>query len=107
SIFIAAPLLTTWKEREPEWARRMHAGEEGDAAVPARQRAALRRPGGDGAPATATTADATELALEESEAAPAAEPAPALLDFSRPSASQAKRDRRRQRRRTRPHGRAN
>src|SRR5213078_55855 len=42
SIFIAAPLLTTWKEREPEYARRKHLAEpeggEPDGGTPARRR---------------------------------------------------------------------
>ena len=82
SIFIAAPLLTIWKEREPEYARRI--GQES--------------PSGDAA------------ALEESEEALAAEPAPELTPVGaadRPAgASAEKRERRRQRRRARPHGRS-
>jgi SecD/SecF fusion protein len=86
SIFIAAPLLTMWKEREPEYARRKDVV-VGKAGI--------------------------EAALEEAEEAAAAEPAPALApvttgdgaDGSAASA-QAKRDQRRQRRRARPHGRA-
>jgi hypothetical protein len=81
SIFIAAPLLTIWKEREPEYAKRKRA-----------------------------TQPVEEVALRESEAALAAEPTPELVDViqaapSEPSA-QARREKRRQRRRTRPHGRA-
>jgi SecD/SecF fusion protein len=83
SIFIAAPLLTIWKEREPEYARRI--GQES--------------PGGDAA------------AFEESEEALTAEPAPELTPVGaadRPpaGASAEKRERRRQRRRARPHGRS-
>jgi SecD/SecF fusion protein len=82
SIFIAAPLLTMWKEREPEYARRI--GQE---------------PSGDGVPA-----------LEAAEAAAAAEPTPDLSPVGAmertATANQAKLERRRQRRRTRPHGRA-
>jgi SecD/SecF fusion protein len=82
SIFIAAPLLTIWKEREPEYARRKEArvGKRGD-----------------------------DEALEEAEQAAAAEPAPALaavMTGDGSAAAQAKRERRRQRRRARPHGRA-
>jgi SecD/SecF fusion protein len=86
SIFIAAPLLTVWKEREPEYARRREV-------VPA--------PAGDG-----------KVELEAAEAAAAAEPAPTLGDVvpqpapTATAAAQAKRERRRQRRRARPHGRA-
>jgi SecD/SecF fusion protein len=88
SIFIAAPLLTIWKEREPEFARRR------DVKV---------------------TKAGLEEAFEEAEEAAAAEPAPELApvattvdggDGSAAAAAQAKRERRRQRRRARPHGRA-
>jgi SecD/SecF fusion protein len=88
SIFIAAPLLTMWKEREPEFARRK------DVKV---------------------TKAGLEEAFEEAEEAAAAEPAPELApvttvdggaDGSTAAAAQAKRERRRQRRRARPHGRA-
>jgi SecD/SecF fusion protein len=92
SIFIAAPLLTMLKEREPEYARRKDevVGKAG-----------------------------IEAALEDSEEALAAEPEPGLLppapasvamvdgsDGAAAAAAQAKRERRRQRRRARPHGRA-
>jgi SecD/SecF fusion protein len=83
SIFIAAPLLTMWKEREPEFARRK------GVAVPA----------GDG-----------RGVLEEATEAAAAEPAPEMSPVAAveraAGASQSKRERRRQRRRARPHGRA-
>jgi SecD/SecF fusion protein len=83
SIFIAAPLLTIWKEREPEYARRI--GQE--------------PPSGDG---TAT--------LEAAQEAAAAEPAPDLSPVGvverTTGANEAKRERRRQRRRAKPHGRA-
>jgi SecD/SecF fusion protein len=87
SIFIAAPLLTIWKEREPEYARRKQAaGADGS---------------GDGR---------AVLALRQSEKALAAESTPELVDAvtATPSepAAQARREKRRQRRRTRPHGRA-
>jgi len=88
SIFIAAPLLTMWKEREPEYARRI---------------------GTD-----VVEAGAGQLVLEQAEEAAAAEPEPTLVESvvgPTPSgdgkaAAQQKRERRRQRRRTRPHGRA-
>ncbi|HKT44235.1 MAG TPA: protein translocase subunit SecF, partial [Gaiellaceae bacterium] len=87
SIFIAAPLLTIWKEREPEYARRKVQASSEDTAV-AR----------------------AELALRESESALAHEPTPELVDVvtAAPSepAAQARREKRRQRRRSRPHGRA-
>ena len=104
SIFIAAPLLTAWKEREPEFARRKGQEPEADTdgGFPARLRPRL--PGG--AP---EAVDGGTLALEEAEQAAAAEPAPSIGDvIPQPagSAAQAKRERRRQRRRARPHGRA-
>jgi len=83
SIFIAAPLLTIWKEREPEYARRKGQPE----------------PSGDG---TAT--------LEAAEKAAATEPAPDLAPVAAAErvtgGAEAKRERRRQRRRAKPHGRA-
>jgi SecD/SecF fusion protein len=81
SIFIAAPLLTMWKEREPEYARRI--------AQDGRVRDA-------------------EAVLDAAEAAAAAEPAPAepVAAIQRTASDLAKRERRRQRRRARPHGRA-
>ncbi|MGZ8707576.1 MAG: protein translocase subunit SecD [Gaiellaceae bacterium] len=84
SIFIAAPLLTILKEREPEYARRK--GET------------LSKGG-------------MEAVLEEAEEQAAEEPAPAFVpvataDGPAAAAAAAKRERRRQRRRARPHGRA-
>ena len=81
SIFIAAPLLTIWKEREPEYARRV---------------------GQDLAPGD------REAAVEAAEEALAAQPTPDLSPVGAVErvTSQAKRERRRQRRRSRPHGRA-
>jgi SecD/SecF fusion protein len=84
SIFIAAPLLTILKEREPEYVRRK--GET------------LSKSGMD-------------AVLEEAEEEAADEPAPELvpvptLDGPAAAAAAAKRERRRQRRRARPHGRA-
>jgi SecD/SecF fusion protein len=81
SIFIAAPLLTIWKEREPEYARRK---------------------------ATAAAETGTQ-ALLGSEAALAAEPTPELVDAvvatTSAPAAQDRREKRSQRRRSRPHGR--
>ena len=83
SIFIAAPLLTMLKEREPEFARRKDVSVDGDGR-------------------------AAEAVLEQAEDAAAAEPAPDLspVDAIERVAAEAKRERRRQRRRARPHGRA-
>ncbi len=88
SIFIAAPLLTIWKEHEPEYAKRKHLDEG--------------KPGrGDG--------DATLLAAEQAAAAQPAPFVPELPTAPAPAAvagsSDAKRERRRQRRQSRPHGR--
>jgi len=86
SIFIAAPLLATWKEREPEYARRKDTTGPVEAGVSGRT-----------------------VLVAESEQALADEPAPATpLDVVEAAVDgdAAKRERRRQRRNTRPHGRA-
>ena len=98
SIFIAAPLLTLWKEREPEYARRKAQAAAAGAAVV----------DGD-VPAGGPIVTGTP-ALVASEAALSSESTPDLADVvtaapSEPSA-QARREKRRQRRRSRPHGRA-
>jgi SecD/SecF fusion protein len=105
SIFIATPLLTMWKEREPEYARRKQLaeqeGEEPDGGTPARRRPWQPK----GAPAL----DPGTVALEESEAALSAEATPSLLDAvtsPEPATASARREKRSQRRRSRPHGRA-
>jgi SecD/SecF fusion protein len=107
SIFIAAPLLTILKEREPEYARRIGQvgveteGPEPDGGPLARRRAR--------APIGGPAVDTGTLALEEATQAAAAEPAPGLIDGlvpePAPAAASSKRERRRQRRRARPHGR--
>jgi SecD/SecF fusion protein len=87
SIFVAAPLLTTWKEREPEYARRKR----------------LATPEGP----------AADALLQEAERAAAEEPAPETpvdlvesgISAARDGDPEAKRERRRQRRQSRPHGR--
>ncbi|MGH3050945.1 MAG: protein translocase subunit SecF, partial [Gaiellaceae bacterium] len=100
SIFVAAPLLTIWKEREPEYAKRKHLAESGAIELDGRKRSRWARQQ-DGA---------GEEALAESEAALADEPTPELVDVvtAAPSepAAQERREKRRQRRRSRPHGRA-
>jgi SecD/SecF fusion protein len=87
SIFIAAPILTMLKEREPEWARKkaLDLPVDGD-----------RRKG----------VDAGTAALEQAESAAAAEPVPELIPTVAATSADAKREQRRQRRKTRPHGRA-
>jgi SecD/SecF fusion protein len=96
SIFIAAPLLTMLKEREPEFAKRKRFESADETAL---ARDGHRR-----------GLDAGEIALAQSEAALAAESTPELVDVVQPVPSapdaQARREKRRQRRRTRPHGRA-
>jgi SecD/SecF fusion protein len=84
SIFIPAPLLTIWKEREPEYARR---------------REVVPEP---------VTGDGRAAVLEAAEDAAAAEPVADITPVAavERATSQAKRERRRQRRRARPHGRA-
>ena len=83
SIFIAAPLLTIWKEHEPEFARRK-------------------------ATAPQVTDGDAQVVLDEAEAVAAAAPAPELVPVEtvERAIDSAKRERRRQRRRARPHGRA-
>ena len=111
SIFIAAPLLTILKEREPEYARKIGQDDEGlekgqdpDGGSPARPRPPRSPIGG---PAV----DTGTMTLEAAEQAAAAQPNPSLLDGFVPdpapagSSDKAKRERRRQRRRARPHGR--
>jgi SecD/SecF fusion protein len=86
SIFIAAPLLTILKEREPEYTRR-----KGETLSKGGMEAVLE--------------EADEEAAERP--APAFAPAPiATADGPAAAAAAAKREARRQRRRTRPHGRA-
>jgi SecD/SecF fusion protein len=100
SIFIAAPLLTIWKEREPEYAKRKRAAVAGEEVAPAAVDGGRRR----------RRVDAGTAALEASEEALAQEPTPELVDVVTPTPSepsaQARREKRRQRRRSRPHGRA-
>jgi SecD/SecF fusion protein len=88
SIFIAAPLITTWKEREPEYARRKGMDDEDMAHD-----------------------DFAEGILAQAEQAAADEPTPdlspvAAIERSTGGSEEAKRERRRQRRKSRPHGRS-
>jgi SecD/SecF fusion protein len=88
SIFIAAPLLTVWKEREPEFARRRDVpldGIEGRKVLRQAELAAAAEPAPD------TPIDVIE------------EKVAAITDGD---GDEAKRERRRQRRKSRPHGRA-
>jgi SecD/SecF fusion protein len=81
SIFVAAPLLTMWKEREPEYARRLHAQDFKSSERDEPVGKLLPQP------AVATAADPTAGGGVET------------------AAEAAKRERRRQRRTSRPHGR--
>jgi len=89
SIFIGAPLLAVFKEREPEYARRRDDESAVDVSVGG---ALLQTP----APAEAPVAAPAPAAV-----------APAPVEAPAPAASSASRERRRQRRSgRRPHGRA-
>jgi hypothetical protein len=93
SIFIAAPLVTIWKEREPEYRRRI-GSDELEHGVGGQAQAVLDR-----AEAAAAAAPAPETPyMPEIETGPVGDGAV--------SKSQAKREKRRQRRSSRPHGRA-
>jgi SecD/SecF fusion protein len=89
SIFVAAPLLTIWKEREPEWHRRKVADDEA--------RAAADTNGGVHALDEQVLAEAEQAAADE----PVADPVPALG----PVVDSERLEKRRQRRKSRPHGR--
>jgi SecD/SecF fusion protein len=95
SIFIAAPLLTMWKEREPEYSRRRAISIE-------EQRAEMEE-----IQETGTVAEAPEEEAVQPEAEPRPEPelVPTAPVADREQAEE-RRQRRQQRRRTRPHGRA-
>jgi SecD/SecF fusion protein len=101
SIFIAAPVLTMFKEREPEYRRRIgvdviEKGVGGRVAPPAPEPVPA---------AVAVEADGGKGPEEPEPAVAGAGVAPAPGDGVS-SRSQSKRERRRQRRSTRPHGRA-
>src|SRR5215207_10533050 len=94
SIFIAAPLLTMWKEREPEYARRREISIE-------EQKQAMDELEETGSVEVAPVEPEPEAEVEE--------PEPELVPTGSPADSakvEERRQRRQQRRRTRPHGRA-
>jgi SecD/SecF fusion protein len=92
SIFVAAPLLSWLKEREPEYQRRKDAGLR-EKLTPAQ----LAAEDGDGAePEPVSAPEATE----------APEPEPTPPEEAPTGAAAARREARRKRRRARPHGRA-
>jgi SecD/SecF fusion protein len=94
SIFIAAPLLAVFKEREPEYRRRVDDVED---------LAGIQTVGG----ALAVEPGEEVLAEEAEELVTAAAPAaPAAGASPGQSSSSSRREKRRQRRSTRPHGRA-
>jgi SecD/SecF fusion protein len=114
SIFIAAPLLTIWKEREPEWKRKraldapegavdrdriVAEAEAAAAAAKQAKRSNVPEPMFD-TPDAVIEAALAETAGEEATGQAPAAPAAAGDD------DEAKRERRRQRRSSRPHGRA-
>ena len=115
SIFIAAPLLTIWKEREPEWKRKRAL--DAPAGAVDRERilaeaevaaAAVKKPkrSAGNEPLFDTPDDVIEAALAEAaDEAAAAQPAPGP-QVAPGDDDDAKRERRRQRRSSRPHGRA-
>jgi SecD/SecF fusion protein len=92
SIFIAAPLLAWWKEREPEYARRKSQDSvEFGRATPVVEEAEAALIAAESAPADAVEPSEEPVAAVEPEA---------------PVDDEAKREARRQRRKSRPHGRA-
>ena len=92
SIFVAAPLLAIFKEREPEYARRRDDESAADVSVGGALLTPAEEPAAEPEPVTATVAKPV---------------APVPADGALSAASAAKRERRRQRRRSgRPHGRA-
>jgi SecD/SecF fusion protein len=106
SIFVAAPLLTMWKEREPEY-RRLIGSTEVKGGVGQLEVAMERSEAALAAePSPATPLDVLPSLEDDQQVEEEPEPTPAAAGDGAASKSQAKRERRRQRRRTRPHGRA-
>jgi SecD/SecF fusion protein len=108
SIFIAAPLLTMWKEREPEFRRRIgvdvpHGKEEFEEILEEAEAAAAAEPLPELVSAGMSSTPAPSQAPAST---PTPTPSPAPAADGKPSGSQSKRERRRQRRSSRPHGRA-
>ena len=93
SIFIAAPLLSMLKEREPEFARRRETVTLEQAELAAASQVPVGAAVGDG--------DG-----DGSAPVPSAPPPTVAAPADGPTATSSSRDRRQQRRRTRPHGRA-
>ena len=98
SIFFAAPMLTIWKEREPEYARRKAQADAGTLG-----------PGSATSRAPARSSRARRLSRRRKRRSPRSRrPSSSTSSTATPSepAAQARREKRRQRRRSRPHGRA-
>ncbi len=128
TIFIASPLLTILKEREPEYAKRKGETQpaekllvtEEDLGEGPKLRERIRRPGrrpgaalaaeavaGEGSVAEPAPAEPEFAELELAEAEPAEpEPDEAGAKAGRASETAARREARKKRRRSRPHGRA-
>jgi SecD/SecF fusion protein len=94
SIFIAAPLVTIWKEHEPEFARRREVPLDGVEGRKVLRQAELELAA---QPAPEPVVDRIEHAVEDAIAA---------VTDGGDGDEEAKRERRRQRRKSRPHGRA-
>ena len=104
SIFFAAPLLTIWKEREPEYARRKHlADEEGgeDGGTPARRKP--WRP--KGGPALTPGRSPCRSRRRRSPPSRRRGSSTRRRRDARRRRERDRREKRRQRRRSRPHGR--
>ena len=114
SIFIAAPLLTIWKEREPEWKRKRALDRPTDAGDRERILAEAEADAAAAKIAKRTSTDtpmfATPDAVIEAALAESVDESPAGGATAAPTVAgeddEAKRERRRQRRSSRPHGRA-
>src|SRR5262249_30067695 len=86
SIFIAAPLLTMWKEREPEWRRRrgsaaVEGGVGGAAVLEAAEAAAAGVP----APETPLVPEIEPEPVAEGEQVPDGEPEPGVAPEPEPA----------------------
>ncbi len=97
SIFVAAPLLTMWKEREPEFARRIEGAGHGHGTREQSVGGAAAAAAGRVEPAAPVETALVGAGTTERDGAP-------YTKFTTADEA-AKRERRRQRRRSRPHGR--
>jgi SecD/SecF fusion protein len=107
SIFIAAPLLALFKEREPEYRRRRDDETELAGMETVGGALAMRAPVAEEAPAAEAEEELVGASAPAAPAPPAPTPAPTpAVGGSGSGGSSARREKRRQRRSTRPHGRA-